>query len=154
MEFNGMKEIVQSFFPLWAVVLYFWKCVLSKLWLITIQLTDRTSYNQKPGSLALRLTQFYSDAYRHRARSNHIHGWSSRWRPSTRVSCFSVLPFIFIKRFFFFWNCCPHKVRWFFLSVFCFYFILSGQILSCSWSELGWCYVLHILMSMQSVTER
>lgn len=38
------------------------------------QLTDRTSYNQKPGSLALRLTQFYSDIYMRRAFRSTILG--------------------------------------------------------------------------------
>jgi predicted MPP superfamily phosphohydrolase len=69
-----MKEIVWSFFPLWAAVLYFRKCALSKLWLVAIQLTDRTSYNQKPGSLALRLTQFYSDIYMRRAFRSSVLG--------------------------------------------------------------------------------
>jgi hypothetical protein len=41
MEFNGMKEIVQSFFPLWVVVLYFWKCALSKA-LIGYHLANRS----------------------------------------------------------------------------------------------------------------
>ncbi|KAG0564299.1 hypothetical protein M758_8G095400 [Ceratodon purpureus] len=38
------------------------------------QLTDRTSYNQKPGSLALRLTQFYSDIYMRRAFRSSVLG--------------------------------------------------------------------------------
>lgn len=38
------------------------------------QLTDRTSYNQKPGSVALRLTQFYSDIYMRRAFRSSVLG--------------------------------------------------------------------------------
>lgn len=46
----------------------------SMLWFVAMQLTDRTSYNQKPGSLALRLTQFYSDIYMRRAFRSSVLG--------------------------------------------------------------------------------
>lgn len=42
------------------------------------QLTDRTSYNQKPGSVALRLTQFYSDIYMRRAFRSSVLGKKTR----------------------------------------------------------------------------
>jgi len=38
------------------------------------QLTDRTSYNQEPGSLGLRLTQFFSDLYMRRAFRSSVLG--------------------------------------------------------------------------------